>query len=210
MSIRTVLFDVDGTLLDTREFVYAALHHTLTSNGLTVPPRSELAQLIGPPLETIYARLGSPADSGRMVDEHRTFQAENLHLSTAFAGVETVLSDLRSRGLRLAAVTSRSRRTSVTTLELAGLLPFLETVVSAEDAPALKPDPAHLRVALTRMHVGEEDVAMVGDTPVDIEGGRALGAFTVAALYGFLGPAVAESSPDATMDDISDLPGLLP
>jgi phosphoglycolate phosphatase-like HAD superfamily hydrolase len=60
------------------------------------------------------------------------------------------------------------------------------------------------------MHVGEEDVAMVGDTPVDIEGGRALGAFTVAALYGFLGPAVAESSPDATMDDISDLPGLLP
>ncbi len=188
MPIRTVLFDVDGTLLDTREFVYSALHHTLTGNGIAVPPHSELAHLIGPPLETIYARLGSPADSPRMVEEHRSFQADNLHLSVAFEGAEAVLKQLAERGLRLAAVTSRSRRTSVTTLELAGLLSYLETVVSAEDAPALKPDPAHLRVALTRMRVGEAGVAMVGDTPVDVQAGMALGAFTVAALYGFHGP----------------------
>ena len=210
MPIRTVLFDVDGTLLDTRNFVYSAFEHTLAANGMPVPSRADLAPHIGPPLESIYATLGAPADADRLTAEHRAFQAENLHLSVAFDGAAAVLDELRGLGLHLAAVTSRSRITSVKTLELAGLLPLLGAVISAEDAPALKPDPAHLRAALDALGSDEADVAMVGDTPVDIHAGKAIGAFTVAALYGFHGPAVSEAGPDAVMETIAELPGLLP
>lgn len=209
MLFRTVLFDVDGTLLDTREFVLAAFEHTLSTNGLPVPSRIELAKLVGPPLESLYARLAAPGEADRLTAAHRAFQKEHLDLSVAYEGAADVLRELHGRGLRLAAVTSRSGTTSRRTLELAGLLTRLEAVISAEDAPALKPDPAHLRAALTALGAGEEDVAMVGDTPVDIEAGKALGAFTVAALYGFHGEEVLRAAPDASMTSITELPGLL-
>jgi phosphoglycolate phosphatase len=82
-------------------------------------------------------------------------------------------------------------------------------VVSAEDAVALKPDPRHLRAALDALGAPPADVAMVGDTPADIAGGRNIDALTVAAIYGFHGPAVLEAAPDRTIDDIRDLPGVL-
>jgi HAD superfamily hydrolase (TIGR01509 family) len=201
VTVSTVLLDVDGTLLDTREFIFAAFEHTLRAFELPARSRDELARLVGPPLEAIYRDIGG----GNEPD----FQVANLHLAVAFAGAAETLVYLRDRGVRLAAVTSRSRRTSVASLEQTGLLQLLEAVVSAEDAEALKPDPRHLRAALEALAVDGNGVAMVGDTPADIAGGRNIGAFTVAALYGFHGPAVLDSHPDAGIEDIRDLPRAL-
>lgn len=209
MQIRTVLFDVDGTLLDTREFVLKAFEHTLRTSGLQVPPAADLAALVGPPLEQIYASLSSPATASLLVARHRAFQVENLHLATPFEGAADVLAQLCSLGYRLGAVTSRSRRTSTKTLELAGLDRYLEAVVSAEDAPALKPNRIHLDTALQMMGAEASGVAMVGDTSADIEGGRAIGALTVGALYGFHGRALLASRPDATIEAIGELPAVL-
>jgi HAD superfamily hydrolase (TIGR01549 family) len=209
VAVSTVLLDIDGTLLDTREFILAAFEHTLAGAGLARPGRVDLAKLVGPPLESIYAVLAGDARAACLVEEHRSFQERNLALAVPFDGAAETLHHLRDRGLRLGAVTSRSRRTSLASLEAAGLLPLLGAVISAEDAPALKPDARHLRAALDALGAPDRGVAMVGDTPADIAGGRNIAALTVAALYGFHGAAVLEAEPDRTIGDIRELPGVL-
>ena len=170
--------------------------------------RVEMQHLMGLPLEEIYASM-SGGEAPHMVESHRAFQRENLHLSVAFPGAGEVLDTLKQAGIALAAVTSRSRRTSVLTLELAGLAGYFGAIVSAEDAPALKPDPAPLRHALALLGRTAAGAVMVGDTAHDIEAGRALGLLTIAATYGFHGEAVRDAAPDHAIGAITELPGVV-
>jgi len=206
MRLDTILLDVDGTLMDTREFVFRGFEHALSLSGGPIPTRAELAARIGPPLEEIYADLVGLERADEMVRSHRAFQAANLGLSRAYPGAADALERLRSAGFRLAAVTSRSRLTSVDSLERCELLPLLEVVISAEDAVALKPDPRHLEAALRALGTTSGGVAMVGDTPADIEGGRNIGATTIGALYGFHGAELLACKPDRCIDDVRELP----
>ena len=208
MPIVTVLLDVDGTLLDTREFIFAAYEHALGLHGFEVPQRDLLATWVGSPLEDNYALHAHSNAVETLVDAHRAFQRDNLHLSMPFPGTVATLAELKRRGIVLGAVTSRSRRTSIATLELAGIADYFDVVVSAEDAPALKPDPAPLRHAL--MVVGRDTVgaAMVGDTVHDIAAGRALGIATVGVSYGF-GTGLEAAAPDRVIAAIEELPGAL-
>ena len=119
------------------------------------------------------------------------------------------MAGLKERGIALAAVTSRSRRTSVESLEAAGVSRFFGAVVSAEDVPTLKPDPAPLRKALELLGRDIEGAAMAGDTAADVVAGKALGMWTVAALYGFHGREVLASAPDTAIETIAELPAAL-
>lgn len=209
-AIHTILFDVDGTLLDTREFILQAFEHTLGASGLAVPGREELAAHVG--LTTLHdfyaARTGG--DAWALVEAHRVFQQANVALAVAFPGARETLAGLRSAGVRLAAVTSRSRRTTVPTLFHAGLAGYLDAVVSAEDASALKPDPAPFVRALELLGGAPgPGVAAVGDSTADVEAGRAIGLVTVAATYGFHGHRVLDAAPDHRLDHIADLAAVL-
>ena len=207
-SITTVLLDVDGTLLDTREFIFQAFEHSIARHGLAYPGRAYMTTQVGLPLERIYASIHSGLGP-TLIEAHRSFQEENQHLAVAFEGAAEVLSDLRSRGMQLAAVTSRSRRTSLRSLEVTGLQEFFQAIVSAEDAEALKPDPAPLRFALAALGADHSGAVMVGDSEADILAGKALGIRTVAATYGFGGRSVLDHGPDALIDDIRELVALL-
>lgn len=206
--ITTVLLDVDGTLLDTREFIYAAFEHTIARHGLPVLTRAQMQPQMGLPLEHIYAWM-SAEDVLPLVETHRTFQSDNVALSIPFEGTAETLEALRNAGLKLAAVTSRSRRTSVLTLERAGLASCFDAIVSAEDGGGLKPDPAPLRHALAMLGRDTAGAAMVGDSPHDIAAGKALGLLTVGAIYGFHQTLVVEAQPDRIIADISELPAAL-
>lgn len=208
MGFRTLLFDVDGTLLDTREFIYSAFEHTIRANGLRPVDRRELQRVMGLPLQDIYRDLGA-LDPWAMVAAHRGFQGENLHLSFAFPGVAEVLERVRSAGIVMAAVTSRSRGTSVQTLKDAGLDGFFAAIVSAEDTPELKPDPAPLRLALALLEARAETAAMVGDTAHDVVAGRAAGMKTIGVTYGFNPQAVTAARPDWTIAAIEELPAVV-
>lgn len=207
--IQAVLFDVDGTLLDTTEFIYGGFDHTLAAHGHTPVERARYARVMGKPLDVCYVELAPDGDPALLCETHRTWQAGNLHLSVAYPEADAVLRTLRDAGLRLAAITSRSRRTSVHTLELAGLTGYLDLVLSAEDATAIKPDPAPLRLALERLGVAPAAAVMVGDTDADILAGRAAGTRTVGVTYGFHGEAIHDAHPDATIDRLADLPAML-
>lgn len=207
--IRAVLFDVDGTLLDTREFILRAFEHALGEHRIVAPPRKVLSRLVGRELPAIYQDLGGDHLRDRLVEAHRAFQAANLGLVQPFAGAAGVLEQLRAEGYRLAAVTSRSRRTSERSLEVAGLARHLEVVISAEDAEQLKPHPAPLLLALERLSHNGGGTVMVGDTAADIEAGQAIGAITVAAVYGFHGQELLAAGPDHVIEEIGEVPALL-
>ena len=207
--LSAVLFDVDGTLLDTTEFIYGGFDHTLAAHGHAPTERTAYARVMGKPLDVCYIELAPGGDPVLLCETHRVWQADNLHLSVAFPEADAVLRRLRDAGLRLAAITSRSRRTSVRTLELAGLAGYLDLVLSAEDAGAIKPDPAPLLLALERLGVPPAAAVMVGDTDADILAGKAAGVRTVGVTYGFHGPDVAAAGPDATIDRLDELPLLL-
>jgi len=164
---------------------------------------------VGPPLEQVYADLGGGSATATLIETHRSFQKQNLHLALPFPGAPEALQRLRDAGLRMGAVTNRSRVTSLVTLEQAGLAKFFEIVVSAEDAPALKPDPAPLRIALAALAASPAGAAMVGDTVADVGAARALGMFMVGVSYGFAGEALAAHAPDRLVHQPSEIPGAL-
>lgn len=223
MTIRTLLLDLDGTVLDTREFIIASMIHTLEDHNIAGPSREDLRahfegldspevawllSLVGLPLEEIYARI-SGGDPAPLVEAHRFFQEQNLELVTAFPGAHETLAGLRDAGVRIAAVTSRSERTSLRSLEGVGLASCFDAVVSAEDTPLLKPDPAPLRHALALLGADAAGAAMAGDTAHDIIAGQAMGMRTVGATYGFGPDAVRAANPDALIDSIAELPAAL-
>ena len=207
--IRAVLFDVDGTLLDTTEFIYGGFDHTLAAYGHAIAERADYARVMGKSLDVCYAELAPGCDPTLLCETHRTWQAGNLHLAAAYPDAAAVLQRLHAAGLRLAAITSRSRRTSVHTIEQAGLAGYLDLILSYEDVTAIKPDPAPLLLALERLGVPPGRAVMVGDTDADILAGRAAGVRTIGVTYGFHGAAIDDARPDATIDKLAALPALL-
>ena len=205
---RTILFDIDGTLLDTTEFIFQAYEHATAALGLTVPTRDWIRHQVGRKLEDVYQEIDASREAD-LIELHRSFQETHLELSSPFEGTVATLTKLRRAGMQMAVVTSRSNRTSVKTLEVAGLVRFFPVVISAEDAPLLKPDAAPLRVALERLAQPKDTAIMVGDAVHDVHAAQAFGIPVVAATYGFPGGRVLAARPDAFITDIRDLPSLL-
>lgn len=205
-NVRAILFDIDGTLLDSREFIFQAVEHTLAHHGFVVPSREDMApRLLGPQLPDAYAALAVGGDVATLIETHRLFQEQHLALCHAYPEAAEVLATLQQRGYRMAAVTSRSRRTSLGTLEGAGLLQLFEAVVSWEDTSRHKPDGDPLRLALTRLGVPSSQAVMVGDTWVDVHAGMDAGVLTVGVSYGYDGENIRSSSPDLVIAMLGEL-----
>lgn len=207
--IDAVLFDVDGTLLDTTEFIYQGFAHTLAAHGQPPRTREELVPIMGGGLDRCYAVLAPEVDPLAMVETHRAWQGENLHLSVSYPGVEAMLTHLRDAGIKLGAITNRSARTSVRTLERAELVRFFDVILSFEDMPRAKPEPDGLLLALERLGVTPEHAVMVGDTDNDILAGKAAGMRTVGISHGFHGLGVADHNPDVVVHSLAEVAGAL-
>jgi pyrophosphatase PpaX len=207
-KINTILFDIDGTILDTTEFIIQSAEHALAQNGYSVPSRAKIAAQVGEGFDDFYLALAGPrARLTQLQADHRAFQKEHFHLSKLYPRSLGTLQALHGRGYRLGAVTTRSKITSVRTLREAGILDLFDTLVSLEDAPEIKPSPIPLLKALTALQGQPKAAAMVGDSHLDVEAGKAAGLKTVRATYGFHVNRLHEPEPDFFIDDIG---GLLP
>ncbi len=209
-KITTLLFDIDGTVLDTKEFILQPTEHVLKSFGYPVPERSVMEKLVGLPFPEYYAGLvGKDKDTEKFMDAHREFQRSNFHLAQIFPTALETLQKLKQKGYRLAAVTSRSNKTSTQTMVDAKVFDLFEVVLSKEDTENLKPHPEPLLKALKHMKEAPEMAVMIGDSHLDIEAGKNAGTKTIRAKYGFHVDNLHEPAPDFFIDDISDLLKLL-
>ncbi len=205
-DITTLLFDIDGTVLNTDEFIVQATENALRTVGYSVPDRSVINKTIGIPFPEYYIILSGASDKiDALVEAHRNFQYQNYHLVKLFPNSLATLKTLQEKGYKMAAVTSRSNKTSIQTLVDAGIFDLFDKIISFEDAHARKPDPAPLLKALEYFHELPENAVMIGDSDLDIQAGKNAGTKTVRAVYGFHAENLHNPEPDFIIKDIGEL-----
>jgi len=206
-DVRAVLFDLDGTLLDTTELIIASYKHTARICLGRDMDEAEILPRLGEPLVVTMRDLAADRVD-ELVAVYRRFNlAEHDRLVKLIPGVPETLPALRNRGVRLAIVSSKIRHTVEKGLDLFRLTTFFDVVIGLEDSPAHKPDPGPLLEALRRLDLGPASAVMVGDSPADILAARAAGARSIAVGWSRLpAAAIAAAGPDAT---ISTMPELL-
>ena len=209
-KIEAVVFDVDGTLVDTSEFIVQAHEYALKHHNLSVRTREEIMSQVGKKLEDCYAFLAPGEDIERLMETHRGFQAENLSLVRPFEHAADILAHLRGQDIRLALFTSR--KSVEPSLEISGVDPKLfEVILDANGVEKGKPDPEGLLSIMGKLGVTASSVVMVGDAAVDIQAGKnANVAATVGLTHGFGTQKELESAgADYILDSLESLPRLI-
>lgn len=174
---RAVLFDLDGTLIDTNELIVQSFQHVAQRYlGRTLDPEREIHPTFGEPLRQTLARW-DVADVEEVVAAYRAFNLEHHDaLVRAFPGAAEVLAALRRAGLRLAVVTSKLGDTAWRGLRVTRLDRYVDIVVGADEPVRPKPSPEALWLAIRRLGgVPLARVAMIGDSPHDLRAARAAG-----------------------------------
>ena len=209
-KITALLFDIDGTVLDTSEFIIQATEHALAELGYLVPERSVIRKNVGKAFPDYYFSLtGSHKDTEKLIGIHREFQYSNFHLAKLFPNALNVLKALKQKGYKMAAVTTRSKKTSIQTLVDNNIFELFNVVISNEDATELKPHTAPLLKALEYLNGAPNKAIMIGDSHLDIEAGKNAGTKTIRAVYGFHKDNLNNPQPDFIIDNIKDLLTLL-
>jgi len=202
---KAVLFDVDGTLLDTAEFIFQAFEFALDKYGYPPKSRNEFSKLIGKPLDYNYSVLAPGSDVELLSKTHRDFQLSHLDLAKAYPSTIETLEELRAANLRIAAVTTRSRMSTIETLKLCKLSQYMDYVVAYEDVINAKPDPEPVCKALNYLGIEPFNAVMAGDSDADVMAGKNAGTTTIGATYGFHGARIADSNPDYLINSINEV-----
>jgi pyrophosphatase PpaX len=192
-----VLFDLDGTVVDTVELIVVSFRHaTRTVLGEELPDEVITAG-VGQPLLAQMERL-SPEHARELYDVYREYNhRRHDELIRGYAGVEELLEGLKADGRRLGIVTSKSRDTTEMAFGAVGLEAYFDVVVTASDTAEHKPSPVPLLVCLERLGAAATHAIYVGDSPADVAAGRAAGVTTAAVAWGVFGrEALLAARPD--------------
>jgi pyrophosphatase PpaX len=202
---KAILFDVDGTLLDTTEFIFQAFEYTLNKYGYPARGRNEFAELVGKPLDYNYSVLAPDSDTVLLSRTHREFQLDHVELALTYPSTRETLDAIRNDNLRIAAVTTRARASTIATLKSCDIFEYFDYVVALEDVVNVKPNPEPLLKALNYLDIHPRNAIMAGDSDADIFAGKKAGTKNVGATYGFHGMRIAESNPDYLIDSIGEI-----
>ena len=184
MRYPTVLFDLDGTLIDSGEFIISSFRHATQTVLEREIPDEVLAAAVGG--SNIYEQMRA-FDEERADELVRVYREHNAPLHddlVAFEGIERVLDRLRAEGRQLGIVTAKRRKTVDLAFDILPLERYFDVVVTSEQTEHHKPHPEPVLTALDRLGSEPEEAAFVGDSPFDMGAGKAAGVFTVAVSWG--------------------------
>ena len=207
-----LLFDLDGTLVDSIDLILTSFRHAFAEVVGRVPPDEAWIAGIGTPLAIQMRELaGDESLVAPLVDSYRAFQrAHHDRLLREYEGVRETLETLRARGHPMAVVTSKAAEMTQRALRRAGLASLIDVVIDCDMCARHKPDPLPVLLALERLAHAPGDALFVGDSPHDIAAGNSAGVRTVAALWGPFSRAVLEAAhPRFVLEDIRELPALV-
>ncbi len=212
-----VLFDLDGTLVDSAPDLAAALNQLLGELDRPSLPLPHIKSMIGDGL-TNMVELGLGATGGRTgsdmlarhVDRFRDIYETMLAERTRpYAGVTETLAALRDGGRRLGVVTNKPERASRKLLTALGLADHFDAIAGGDSYDVRKPDPGHLLKLLEDMRVRPGHAVMVGDSAHDVEAARGADMPVILMTYGYGATPDARHNADAVLDDFAAIPGAL-
>ncbi|SEA41641.1 pyrophosphatase PpaX [Thalassobacillus cyri] len=206
MSINTILFDLDGTLIDTNELIIASFLHTTEQYGDRVYSREEIMNFIGPPLRESLAQV----DENRVEEMIVTYREHNMkhhdELVEAYPTVVETMKILKEKGYKLGIVTTKMRQTVEMGLKLTGLKELFPVVVTLDDVTNAKPHPEPIIQALNALESTASETLMVGDNTHDILAGQNAGTKTAGVAWTIKGKEVLEElEPDYMLAEMREL-----
>lgn len=212
MKIKGILFDLDGTLINTTPLILESFRHTFVELGLPVPSRQELVAGFGLPLRTAV-RAYMP---DKLVEQFCTaysayHRSQHDRLIQPFNGVRETLAEIAGRGIKMAVVTSKKRPMALRGLACYGLDQYIQTVVTCQDCEEHKPMPGPSLLALKQLGLDGSDCIGVGDSPFDLQSAKGAGCLTAAVRYtsfdwNFI---LNEGKPDYVLNTMKDLVKLI-
>jgi phosphoglycolate phosphatase len=213
MALRCVVFDLDGTLIDSAPDLQAAANTVLREAGrppLDLPTvRGFVGDGVRKLIERAFAATGPALDDAaldRATGRYTAlYEAAASVLTRPYDGVPETLGRLRGRGLKLAVCTNKPVAASLIVLRDLGLAPLIDAVSGGDSVARRKPDPMHVRDALARIGGQPADAVMVGDNEHDIAAGKAAGLKTVAVTYGYARVPYPELGADRLIDRFDQL-----
>lgn len=213
-SAHTIVFDLDGTLVDTAPDLITALNHVLQREGLPPVPLHLARTMIGAGARKLIERgleaEGRPAavaDISRMTSEFIDYYAAHIaEQSRPFDGLEPALDDLAACGYRLAVCTNKLEWLSKRLLDQLGLSSRFAAICGADTFGVQKPDPTIFRETVARAGGRVSASIMVGDAGTDVGVARRAGVPIIGVGFGYTDVPIAELKPDRVIDHMSELP----
>jgi pyrophosphatase PpaX len=207
-----VLFDLDGTLIDSIELILGAMRHAFDGFDGRVPTDEEWRAGIGIPLHTALRGFATDeADVERLFQRYREYQLQHHDtLIRPYEGIVQAVQALADAGHPLALVTSKSDWMALKALVLVGLDALIPVIVGCDTCVNHKPHPEPVERALALLGARPDNALFVGDSPHDVQSGLAAGVFTVGVTWGaFSREEMEASGANAVIDQIQELPGVL-
>ena len=211
--VRTVVFDLDGTLVDTAPDLINALNFVLDREGLPPVPLHSARNMIGAGARRLIergleleGRAASVGDINRLTDDFIAYYAEHIaDVSRPFEGLERALDDLGTRGFRFAVCTNKLEWLSKLLLDRLGLSARFSAICGADTFGISKPDPAILQQTLARAGGDISSAIMVGDAGPDIGVARRAGVPVIGVAFGYSEVPIADLNPDRLINHMNEL-----
>jgi len=213
-SVRTVVFDLDGTLVDTAPDLISALNFVLDREGLPPVPLESARTMIGAGARRLIergleqdGRSDSPKDITRLTDDFIEYYAAHIaDASRPFDGLESALDDLQANGYRFAVCTNKLEWLSKLLLDRLGLSARFAAICGADTFGISKPDPAILQQTVARAGGQLSTTIMVGDAGPDIGVARRAGIPVIGVEFGYTDVSIVDLKPDRLIGHMSELP----
>lgn len=212
-DVQGLLFDGDGTLIDTYDMILQSMRRTLNDGEGMNLTEAELMKGVGTPLldQMLHFTNRDIPRAERLVDEYRAHN-DSIHDANvrAFAGTAEVLARFQRAGIPMGVVTSKRHELAERGFRLTGLFTFFDVFICADDWPEHKPDPGPVLHASELLGVAPERCLYIGDSPYDIQAGNAAGCRTVAVTWGmFSVETLAAEHPTFMIDSLDELATML-
>lgn len=205
-KIKAVIFDMDGTLLDSRELIYQAMEDILALHAVQGVTREHMAELMGKPIHAMYETLAPGHDPYELEKAHIAHHDEHMHLLRGYDGLHELLGQLKARGIALGIFTGFDKRAH-DRLKAFEISSYFDSVVETTRYAKHKPDPEGLLLAMQDLKASPEETLYVGDALTDVLAGKAAAVQKVVAVtHGFGSREVLETAgADYIIDSLGEL-----
>jgi pyrophosphatase PpaX len=207
-----VLFDLDGTLIDSIQLIILAAQHAFASRTGPAPSNAEFIAGIGRPLTAQFGPFAlDEADMQNLTTRYREYQlVHHDRLTTLFDGMMDTVVELHGRGHPLGVVTSKMYGIARRSIAHVGLESYMSVVIACDHTTRHKPDPEPVQLALDRLGIAPERAVFIGDSPYDIQAGNAACVTTIAATWGACSrESLAAANPSYVLERPQEISSLI-
>jgi pyrophosphatase PpaX len=210
-NLNTVLFDLDGTLIDSIRLILDSYHHTLRAHGIPARTDEEWMRGIGTPLRVQFAEWTESPGLDRMIETYREYNLSNHDACVVpYPGIADVVRTIKAAGFATGLVTSKNRSGAQRGLRLCEIEPLMDVIVGADDVENPKPHAEPVEKAVAYLGADPLRTVYVGDSVHDMASGRAARVHTAAVLWGpFTRGDLEPTRPDFWLERPADLLTLL-